>query len=477
MAAVCAALGAAWALVSRSARHRRWRVVGAALAVSSVVGVGFGWAVALRTEAVVHHRITEMFGATATVTVTPSESPVANGTRRMRFRATLQRLDGAQSSGRVVVFASGSGFGDVMVGQSLTFAATIARPARRDLTVAALTALGEPRLGTAGLIARAAHRVRASFADAAGHVLPAEQARMLPALVLGDTSALTTETGREFRAAGLTHLMAVSGANVTIVCGAVLLSARLIGPRAAAVLAGWALAAFVVVVQPTPSVLRAAVMGAIALLGVLSARRRQAIPSLAASVLILLVAAPQLAVDVGFALSVVATAALVLIAPVWSARLEARGWPKALAAAVCVAWSANIVTAPLIAGISGQLSIVSTLANLAVAAVIAPVTVLGSAAALLCGWWPGAAQVLIRLTSPELWWVCHVARWSANLPAATVAVPAGLAGVIEVGAALLSVVLCWRWRWGRLVVTAGALCLLAWSAAQVLTGWAGVGVA
>lgn len=271
--------------------------------------------------------------------------------------------------------------------------------------------------------------------------------------------------------------MAVSGANVTIVCGAVLFSARLVGPRAAVVLAGGALVAFVIVVQPTASVLRAAVMGAIALLGVLSARSRQAVPSLAASVLVLLALAPHLAVDVGFALSVVATAALVLIAPVWTARLEAHGWPRPLAAAVCVAWAANLVTAPLIAGISGRLSLVSTVANLAVAALVAPITVLGSAAAVLCGWWPAGAYLLIRFTGPELWWVCRVARWAGGLPAATVPVPDGPAGVVGVGAAAVLVVICWRWQWCRRVLAASGLCLLAWSAAQVLTGWAGVGAA
>ncbi|WP_019699404.1 ComEC/Rec2 family competence protein, partial [Mycobacterium avium] len=96
--------------------------------------------------------------------------------------------------------------------------------------------------------------------------------------------------------------------------------ARLIGPRAAVLLAALALVAFVVVVQPTASVLRAAVMGAIALAGMLTSRRRQAIPALAATVLVLLAVAPQLSVDVGFALSVLATAALVVLAPAWSRR-------------------------------------------------------------------------------------------------------------------------------------------------------------
>jgi len=482
-----AALAAWWALLAVAAgalcryagstRRPGWRLAGAALAATAGVGAGFGWAVALRTEAVIHHPITAAFGGSGTVTVTPSESPLSVGARRVMFRATLQRLDGAESSGRVVVFGSGSNFAEAMVGQSMAFRATITRPARRDLTVAALTAQGQPRLGEPGTVARAAHRVRTRFAAAAAQVLPGEQARMLPALVLGDTSAISAATGREFRAAGLTHLMAVSGANVTIICGAVLFSARLVGPRSAAVLAGIALVAFVIVVQPTASVLRAAVMGAIALLGVLSARQRQAIPSLAASVLVLLALAPHLAVDVGFALSVVATAALVLIAPVWSARLVARGWPKPLAVAVCVAWAANLVTVPLIAGISGRLSLVSTIANLAVAMLVAPITVLGSAAAVLCGWWPAAAQLLIRFTGPELWWVCRVAHWTGGVPAATMPVPAGVAGVLVVGAAAILMVICWRWRWCRRVLGAAALCVLAWSAAEVLTDWAGVGAA
>src|SRR5262249_46192555 len=159
-------------------------------------------------------------------------------------------------------------------------------------------------------------------------------------------------------AAGMTHLMAVSGANVTIVCAAVLFCARLIGRRTAVLLAAVALVAFVIVVQPTASVLRAAVMGAIALLGMLSSRRRPAIPALSATVLMLLAIAPHLAVDAGFALSVVATAALVVIAPAWSRRLAQKGCPTPLADALAVAAAAHVVTAPLVAGISGRFSVV-----------------------------------------------------------------------------------------------------------------------
>jgi competence protein ComEC len=324
--------------------------------------------------------------------------------------------------------------------------------------------------GEAALVHRVAHGVRAGFADAARAVLPVDQAAMLPALVLGDTSTVTGQTTQEFRAAGLTHLTAVSGANVTIVCGAVLFTAALVGPRTAVALAAMALVAFVIVVQPSASVLRAAVMGGITLLAVVSHRRRQAIPVLSASVIVLMVAAPELAVDVGFALSVSATAALVVIAPVWSRRLTGRGWPKPLADAVSVAVAAQLVTAPLVAGISGTFSVVSAAANLAVAVVIPPITVAGTAAAALHPLWPAGAELLIRFTGPELWWLLRVAHWSSSLTGASVPVPSGLLGVVTVGAAGAAAVVAWRWRWVRLGTYGAALCLLAWTVAGVSAG-------
>jgi competence protein ComEC len=452
---------------------RPMRAIGAGLVVVGVAGAGFGFAIALRANAVARHPITAAFGTAASVTVTPSESAFSVGGGRLMLRATLQRLGRDKISGRVLVFAPERDFGKVMVGQPVQFRARITRPMHHDLTVAKLTATGEPALGRAGLVYRAAYAVRAAFAATVRRVLPADQAAMLPGLVLGDTSAVTTVTSREFRAAGLTHLTAVSGANVTIVCGAVFFTSRLVGPRMAVGLAAVALVVFVIVVQPTASVLRAAVMGAIALAGVLSSRRRQVLPALSATVLILMVAAPQLAVDVGFALSVAATAALVVIAPVWSRRLVGAGWPKSLADAVCVAWAAQLVTDPLIAGISGRVSLVAAMANLAVEALIAPITVLGSAAAALSLFWPAGAQLLIRFTGPELWWVLHIAHWAAKVPAASVPVPSGIPGVLLVAATSVLAVVLWRWRWFRAVMAFVAAGLFAWSLAGVLAGAGG----
>jgi competence protein ComEC len=436
----------------------------------TVVGVAFSIAVTLRVHDVAHHPVSGRVGATVSVVVVAAESPRVVGGGRLMFRGDLRAVDERRLTGRVVVFASGLGYGELTAGRPVAFRARIGAPTRRDLTVAVLTAAGEPTLGRASLVQRIAARVRTAFADAARSALPADQAAMLPALVLGDTSTLTGPTVDEFRTAGLTHLTAVSGANVTIVCGAVLLAAAVVGPRVAVAMAALALTAFVVVVQPSASVLRAAVMGAITLLAIVAHRRRQAIPALSATVLILMIGVPELAVDIGFALSASATAALVVIAPIWSRRLVDRGWPKPVADAASVAVAAQLVTAPLVAGMSGTVSLVSVAANLAVVVVIAPITVIGTAAAALSAFWPAAAQFLVRFTGPELWWLLRVARWASAVPGAVVPVPSGPAGVFCVAAAGIGSVVLWRWRWGRIGVASAALCLFAWAVAGAGAG-------
>jgi competence protein ComEC len=445
-AAACVLVAAAAAVIKWQHRGESVRAtVSAVVLGAAVVGAGFGWAAAVRVDALDRHPLAALYGRSTVVTVTAGEQPrpVRDGARVV-FRGALRRIGADDASGRVTVFAPARGFGEMTAGRPASFRAVVGRPTRRDLSVAVLSAAGTPTFGEASPVQRAAESVRRRFADDARSQLSADQAAALPALVLGDTSTLSAETAAAFRAAGLTHLTAVSGANVTIVCGAVLLTARLVGPRVAVALAGFALVGFVAVVHPSASVLRAAVMGAIGLLGVLTHRRRHAMPALSATVIVLMIGAPELSVDLGFALSVSATAALIVIAPVWSRRLVAAGWPKPVADAVCVATAAQLVTAPLIAAVSGRVSVLSIAANVAVTAVIPPITIAGTAAAALAELWPGAAHLLIRFTGPEVWWLLGVARWAAAMPGATVEVPSRLPGVVLVTAGSLgAVVVSW----------------------------------
>jgi competence protein ComEC len=109
------------------------RAVGIGLVAAGVVGAGFGFAIALRANAVAHHPITAAFGTAAEVAVTPTESTLSVGHGRLMFRATLRQLGNHESSGRVVVFAPARDFTALMVGQPVRFRARITRPARHDL--------------------------------------------------------------------------------------------------------------------------------------------------------------------------------------------------------------------------------------------------------------------------------------------------------------------------------------------------------
>ena len=120
---------------------------------------------------------------------------------------------------------------------------------------------------------------------------------------------------------------------------------------------------FVVLAGASASVVRAAAMGAVTLLALATGRPRAALPALGAAVCVLLLLDPGLARDAGFALSVAATAAIVLPAPTWSRHLRSRGcWPV-LADALAVSAAAGLATAPLVAGLSGSVSLVSLPAN------------------------------------------------------------------------------------------------------------------
>ena len=176
---------------------------------------------------------------------------------------------------------------------------------------------------------RAAGLLRAGLRRAVAPLPDAERG-LLPGLVVGDTSRLDPGLREDFRTVGLTHLTAVSGTNVAIVTGAVLLLARRLGLglRAGPVLAAVALAGFVVLARPSPSVLRAAVMGVVGLLALSSGNRTAAMPALAAAVVVLVLWDPDLAATPGFALSVLATGGLLVLAPGWRAALARRmpGW-------------------------------------------------------------------------------------------------------------------------------------------------------
>jgi competence protein ComEC len=345
-----------------------------------------------------------------------------------------------RTGGRVILLAPAERWTGLLPGQRVRATGVLAIPNRPDLTVAVLRVRAAPEVLSAPTATqRVAERLRSGLRLAAG-VLDPEPAGLLPALVVGDTSAMVPAVQADFRIAGLAHLIAVSGTNVAIICGVVLGLARLarLGPRSAVVLAGAVLVGFVVLCRPSPSVLRAAAMGAVALLALMLGRRRSAVPALCAAVFVLLVADPSLGVDPGFGLSVLATGALVLLAPGWVEALRRRGVPPGIAEALAVPAAAHVVTAPVVAGLSGQVSLVAIVTNLLAAPAVAPATVLGVLAAALGALQPGAAVVLVQLAGPAVSWLVGVGHQGAAVPGGVVRWPGGTLG----GLLLALIVIC-----------------------------------
>ncbi len=356
------------------------------------------------------------------------------GPARYTARVAISSVEarGRRTSARVpMLVIGGPAWAGLTAGSTVSLVGRLVPAEPGDDVVALVSALGEPRSSAPGAWWwRAADRVRAGLRQAVAG-LPAAPAGLLPSLVVGDTSTLSPAVEADLRTSGLTHLTAVSGANVAIVVGALLWVTVLVGLRRRwrLVVAGLGVAGFVILARPEPSVVRAAAMGAVALSGLAAGRRPRGVPALAASIVVLLVVNPWLARSAGFALSAAATAALLLLAPPWAARLGRR-MPYPLAVAVAAPAAAQAVCAPLVVLLTPAVSLVAVPANLLAGPAVAPATVLGVVAALLSVVWPAAAHPVAAVGCLATWWITEVASHAARLPAASLPWLPGVSGAL-----------------------------------------------
>ena len=301
---------------------------------------------------------------------------------------------------------------------------------------------GDPLQGTAVYLrAEAIHvihpapmwqRLAAVFRQsvtAAVRTHPADVRGLLPGLVVGQTNDMPDDLAMAMRDSGLSHLSAVSGGNISIVIVVWLTALRSAGLRRGR----WQLCAvalgvlvYVVVVQPQPSVDRAALMAMAALGAHAIGLRLRAEAVLAATVSVLVIVDPFLSISPGFAMSVLATAALIVVArkqrpPVQATRAGA--WVvltrilTVTATLATAAVAATVIVAPVSVWFGNGMQLGGIVANILAEPCVFPATAFGLIAGLVGLVSPAVAAIVV---TPGCWAtdvIAHIARWTAtNIP-------------------------------------------------------------
>jgi competence protein ComEC len=396
--------------------------------------------------------------------------------RRFRFDATLTgvRIGDEESSATIglTVYATGDSWSQAAPGSRLTVRGRLGIDTTASWPTVTLATESSPDGdGTASPIQsaswpqRVSHGIRQRLITQSSE-LEGDASGLVPGIVLGYRGGISPALAQDAKVTGLTHLLAVSGSHFALLCGLLLIPLRRAGPRVAALGGAVLICGLVVLVGPSPSVLRAAVMGAVGLLALLLGRVRSLVPALAAAVLGLLIVDPALADQPGFALSVQATAGIMLLAPPWAAALKRRGWPVGWASLLVVPTVAHLGTMPVIAALSGTVSVWAVPANVFVAPVVAPLLLLGAAAAALSGVWPGLTAVLLELAEPLANWIAWCAHWVAEWPGAVITWPSGATGALLLAVLAVAVPLALRVRRVRLLMVA----LVAGTAVALIPG-------
>ena len=266
--------------------------------------------------------------------------------------------------------------------------------------------------------------LRADLARPLELLVPEPESGILLGIVLGERASVSPDLAYAFAVSGTTHLLAISGFNMTLVGTAVALALRgRARPTTRAVATVAAIVAYSVLVGLGPSVMRAALMASVASVGLASGRRAATANALCVAVTAMLFADPAAIADLGFLLSAAATAGLVL----WQAPLSERFavLPGALREGLATTLAASAPTLPVVAAAFGRVSLVSPVANLVAVPLFPPLMITGAAAGAL-----GALSVDLARPIALVAYGCALAlrivvETFAALPIAALSVPSG----------------------------------------------------
>jgi competence protein ComEC len=325
-------------------------------------------------------------------------------------------------------------------------------------------------VGRRGGIGGVADRLRAHVEQTLARGTTGERRAVLTGIVLGDDDGIARSLRDDFRASGLTHLLAVSGQNVAITAVGVVWLARIagLGRLVGEGVAILVVLAYALAVGWQPSVVRAAVAGSLASLGWITARPRDRWHAMAIGALVLLVWTPSAALDPGFQLSFAAVAAIFVVVPRVAGVPEAYPVPRGLWDVLVVAIACGLVTAPIVWLHFGAVALWTVPANVVAEPAMPPLIALSLAAAAIEPLLPDAAAALAWLAGGCAAWIALVARIVSGWPSAQIHSPVALAALLACAAAAVLVRRLPRHRRRSAVVGLVSLALAATAAACAL---------
>jgi competence protein ComEC len=292
-------------------------------------------------------------------------------------------------------------------------------------------------------LARAANTTRALVLGGSERMAPVDRA-LLAGFLLGDTRGIPDDLTEKFRAAGLTHLLAVSGENMAFVLALVAPFMRRLAWRGRLVGGVAVLVFFGTMTRWEPSVMRAIAMAVIGLLAGYLGRPTTGLRALVLAAIVLLVTDPFLLHSVGFLLSCGASVGIALLARPIADRLRGPAWLREV---LGVTAAAQLGVAPVLIPVFGSMPLVALPANLVAVPLAAPLTMWGLIAGVAGGavrpYAPGVPRLLELPTAALLHALIAIADVASSVPVA-------VDGRAACGLAALGALGWAAWRLGRL---------------------------
>jgi ComEC/Rec2-related protein len=303
-------------------------------------------------------------------------------------------------------------------------------------------------IGRRGGLLGFADSVRRRLLKSAARGLHGSRAGVIEGVVLGEDTGLSEEVRQRFRAAGLYHLLAVSGQNVALVAGGTLLLAWVFGiPRLVAQVGALvAILAYVLAVGAQPSVVRAGVAGALGSLAWLTARAADRWHLLLLGAIVLLAWSPYTLLDAGFQLSFAAVCAIFVLVPRFDRVLQGYPLGTSLRLVIAVSAACGLATAPIAWLQFHSVQLLTVPANALAAPVVVPLLGLALGAAIVAPLSPAAAAALAWLNGWCAAYLVLVARLVGGLPVAQITSTRSLLLLLAGGFFLAAYALPRKWQ-------------------------------